>query len=64
MFLRTSSASGFYNIAHMCNNIETLDWAVDQGANAIEADLQFDDQGNPTRFYHGWPCDCTCMCPR
>jgi len=53
----------FYNIAHMCNNIATLDWAVQNGANAVEADLQFDNQGNPTRFYHGAPCDCTCMCP-
>jgi len=53
---------GFFNIAHMCNNIQTLDWAVKKGANAIEADLQFDHLARPSRFYHGLPCDCNCMC--
>jgi len=26
-------------------------------ANAIESDLSFDSDGNPTKFYHGTPCD-------
>eukprot|EP00111_Clytia_hemisphaerica_P019542 TCONS_00057613-protein len=60
--VKAQNDGGFFNIAHMCNNIDTLDWAVREGANAIEADLQFDDQGNPKRFYHGAPCDCNCMC--
>ena len=54
---------GFYIINHMTNNLETLEFAVEQGANAIEMDLQFDKKGNPTILQHARFCDCTCMCP-
>lgn len=55
-------SEGFYNIAHMCNNVETIHWAVREGANALEMDLKFDMEGNPVKFSHGFPCDCTCKC--
>ncbi|CAF4075386.1 unnamed protein product [Adineta steineri] len=48
----------FYIIAHMANNRETLDWAVSQGANGIESDFQFNNDGYPSVIEHGWPCDC------
>jgi glycerophosphoryl diester phosphodiesterase len=50
----------FYLIAHMANNRASLDWAVSNGANAIENDLQFSNDGEPTIFEHGSPCDCVC----
>ena len=40
------------------------DWALRSGANAIEMDLQFDKRtGKPQNFYHGFPCDCSCLPP-
>jgi hypothetical protein len=50
----------FYIIAHMTNNRKSLDWAITNGANAIENDLQFDGDGNPDKFEHGGICDCVC----
>jgi glycerophosphoryl diester phosphodiesterase len=55
----------FYAIAHMTNSIETVDWAVGEGANGIEADLRFDlVTQQPTVFQHSigeQPCDCSCI---
>lgn len=48
-----------YNIAHMTNSGGGLKWAVSVGANAVEADLRFDENGTPTIFKHGFPCDCS-----
>ena len=61
----TTSAPGggsdFYVIAHMINGgTRYVDWAMGQGANALEMDLHFDAAGTPTVFFHGTPCDCTC----
>jgi hypothetical protein len=61
----TTSAPGggsdFYVIAHMINaGPKYVDWAMGQGANALEMDLRFDAAGTPTVFFHGTPCDCTC----
>ena len=47
----------FYAIAHMCNQIEAVDWAMNEGANAVEIDLNF----KSWKFEHGAPCDCTCL---
>ncbi|CAF3362217.1 unnamed protein product [Rotaria sp. Silwood2] len=44
----------------MANSGPALDWAISQGANAIENDLHFDKNGNPTKFEHGGICDCFC----
>jgi hypothetical protein len=49
----------FYNIAHMANNTAAAQWAVEQGANGLEMDLQFDGSGTPTVFQHGGSCDCS-----
>ncbi len=52
-------------VAHMTNTPGAVRWALEQGANGVELDLQFvDDQ--PDRFQHSIdfePCDCTCLCP-
>ena len=56
----------YYNIAHMTNTPHAVDWAIDQGANALELDLHFAKSGNMVRlarFKHGGGCDCTCICP-
>lgn len=50
----------FYLIAHMANSRLAIDWAVANGANGIENDLHFNDNGEVTFFEHGSPCDCTC----
>src|SRR5690349_7155197 len=50
----------FFNIAHMTNLKSAVDYAISVKANAIEMDMNFDDEGIPTDFRHGWPCDCTC----
>ncbi|CAF3770356.1 unnamed protein product [Rotaria sp. Silwood1] len=47
----------------MANSGPSLDWAVSQGANAIETDLQFDNRGNPYLFEHRGFCDCSCPHP-
>jgi len=53
---------GFYNIAHMTNNVFAIDWGIKEGANGIEVDLQFKADGTPYAFFHSSVCDCTCMC--
>ena len=51
----------YYNIAHMTNTPKSITLAIGRGANAIEADLWFDEgTALPDRFYHGGNCDCTC----
>src|SRR5437868_4736535 len=59
-----AKTQNFYAIAHMTNSIETVGWAVGQGANGIEADLRFDPATQqPTVFQHSigdQPCDCSC----
>ena len=51
----------FYNIAHMTNTQTALRWAIKEGANAVEIDLQYDAQGLPTQFQHKGICDCSCV---
>lgn len=57
---------GFYNIAHMVNTPETVEWAVDQGANGVEIDMAFDNESGNALFFRskaeGELCDCTCVC--
>jgi hypothetical protein len=58
--LETEMQSGqkpFWNIAHAVNGVKYLESMFAQGANALESDLQYDDTGTPTSFYHGFPCD-------
>ena len=47
-------------IAHQVNTPDAIRWALGQGANGIEIDLNFDGT-LPVNFYHGTPCDCTCV---
>ncbi|KAH6943372.1 hypothetical protein HPB50_020530 [Hyalomma asiaticum] len=51
-----------YNIAHMVNSIAKLDEAMADGANSVEADVSFADNGTATRLFHGVPCDCFRAC--
>ena len=54
----------FYNIAHMVNSIGDIKYYLDQGANAIEADVSFSDNGTALSTYHGYPCDCFRICTK
>ncbi|MBL8203893.1 MAG: hypothetical protein JNM09_06650 [Blastocatellia bacterium] len=54
------TAKRFYNIAHMTNTTAAVDWAIAEGANGVEVDIQFDATGRPTEFRHGGSCDCSC----
>lgn len=49
----------YYNIAHAINHSKYIDWAVREGANAIEADLRFTSGGAVDKFQHGTPCECS-----
>ncbi|CAN7979772.1 unnamed protein product [Ixodes pacificus] len=53
-----------YNIAHMVNSKEQVSEFMEKGANAIEFDVQFYDNGTAYRTYHGIPCDCFRICTR
>ncbi|CAL4163046.1 unnamed protein product [Meganyctiphanes norvegica] len=57
----------FFAIAHGVNDANTAGWALGSGANAVEIDLNFDQEtGQLTEFHHGSlladgsPCDCSC----
>jgi hypothetical protein len=50
----------FYAIAHMVNTTDAVRWAVPQGVNALEVDVQFAKNGEPLYFKHGHSCDCSC----
>ena len=50
----------FYVIAHMTNTLDSVRWALAEGANGVEMDLRFTDRGEPLEFRHGSPSDCTC----
>jgi YVTN family beta-propeller protein len=51
----------FFVIGHMTNSPSLVDWAIGQGANALEMDLRFDANGVPQNFNHGGFCDCSCL---
>lgn len=62
-----STASGqlerpFFIIAHMVNSIKEVDQYLRLGANAIEADVTFSNDGTAKQTYHGSPCDCFRNC--
>ena len=63
MVILFQGGQGFYSIAHLTNNIFAVDWAVCEGANTLEIELQFKDDGTPSAFFHSSICDCCCMCP-
>ena len=48
----------FYLIGHMCNSIDEVRNFVSSGANSIEVDIQFTEDGLLDMIYHGIPCDC------
>lgn len=59
----TKAQEPVYVIAHMTNTQKAVDWALKQGSNALEIDLEFDSSGVPGDFKHGGICDCTCIGP-
>ncbi|XP_037583048.1 dermonecrotic toxin SPH [Dermacentor silvarum] len=46
-----------YVFGHMANSLRELDDFMEQGVNAIEADVTFAPNGTVTKFYHGPGCD-------
>ena len=61
---KDAKARPFYNIAHMVNSRYQLDEWLSYGANAIENDVAFAEDGTPRYFYHGVPCDALRFCSR
>ena len=53
-----------YNIAHMVNAVKQIDEWLGYGANALEVDVKFADDGTPSYFSHGIPCDLGGNCLR
>jgi len=52
----------FYLIGHMCNSIDEVKQFVMSGANSVEVDIQFTEDGLLEMVYHGLPCDCFRYC--
>ena len=52
----------FFIIAHMVNSLSEIDYYLDRGANAIEADVNFAANGSALNTFHGVPCDCFRWC--
>jgi hypothetical protein len=57
VYAQGASTAIYYNIAHSVNNSKYIDWAISQGANAIEADLNFTEQGAPFDWEHRISCE-------
>uniref|UniRef100_G3MT88 GP-PDE domain-containing protein n=1 Tax=Amblyomma maculatum TaxID=34609 RepID=G3MT88_AMBMU len=51
-----------YIIAHMANSIGDFDEAMEGGANAVESDVSFSEDGTAAKLFHGLPCDCFREC--
>jgi hypothetical protein len=49
-------------LSHMTNAAKSVKWALDQGANGIEVDINFTGS-EPMYVKHGGICDCSCICP-
>lgn len=64
MVNRVISSRPVYNIAHMVNAVKQIDEWLGYGANALEVDVTFADDGTPVYFYHGKPCDIGRDCDR
>ena len=48
----------------MTQTESAVDWALDQGANAVEIDIAFNTVTGALKLVkHGAPCDCSCKCP-
>ncbi|OQR73858.1 sphingomyelin phosphodiesterase-like [Tropilaelaps mercedesae] len=61
-FVVSDDRRPFYNIAHMVNSIPEVDFYLKKGANAIETDVSFSNDGLAKTTYHGVPCDCFRRC--
>lgn len=48
----------FFIIGHMANSPREVDDFLEKGANALQADVRFTQQGTATRCHHGLLCDC------
>ncbi|KAG9509308.1 hypothetical protein GZH46_02177, partial [Fragariocoptes setiger] len=57
-----NSRKPIWNIAHMVNSIREIPYNLRRGANAVEADVTFANNGTPIETYHGPPCDCLRLC--
>lgn len=57
--INAEEKAGFFNITHMTNTPDAIDYAIKNGANGLEVDLNFDSSGKPTVFLHGGFCDCS-----
>ncbi|RWS21709.1 hypothetical protein B4U80_02679 [Leptotrombidium deliense] len=48
----------------MVNSISEINQFLDDGCNAIETDIKFDNMGRILNIFHGFPCDCFRLCNR
>ena len=63
MVTLSQGCQGFYSIAYMTNNVFAVDWAFSKGANTLEIELQFKDDGTPSAFFYSNICDYSCKSP-
>jgi len=50
----------YFAMAHMANSMQAIDWAIEEGANAVEIDVGFDNDMYVQHNKPGGICDCTC----
>lgn len=61
-FVLAESRRPVYIIAHMVNSIYELEEYMARGANSIEMDISFFNNGSVKQIFHGYPCDCYRVC--
>lgn len=54
----------FYIIGNMVNSLYDVNVFLEDGANALQADVTFSPNGRAQHTYHGPPCDCYRSCTR
>lgn len=54
----------FYIIGNMVNSLYDVRVFLEDGANALQADVTFSPNGRAQHTYHGPPCDCYRTCTR
>lgn len=47
-----------YNIGHMVNSIQRMDWVMSQGANGVQIDVEFLPNGTATDAHFAYYCNC------
>ncbi|XP_035226852.1 dermonecrotic toxin StSicTox-betaIB1i-like [Stegodyphus dumicola] len=59
---KSANRRPFYVIGHMVNSIDEVTYFLSSGANVLELDVAFFNNGSIHQVFHGVPCDCMRSC--